>query len=225
MLRKIQGFHRDEGGQSIVFVALTLLFVVLFVFMVINTGDVTTKKMQMMIAGDSTATSGATWMCRGYNTTAMINVAMSQLLAITILLKAVERTHQIAEVLIAAQYAAAFALSAFPPTAAVGAALMAYTKIVDRIIRAVKEIMTALANALENNGNGILWKVMDALSTAETVIIKVIPFIAQIESIRISMANGASFGFIYPAIPLVDLKLPFIDDNERKFTDAVQTHP
>lgn len=225
MLMRMRGLHRDEGGQSIVFVALTLLFVVLFVFMVINTGDITTKKMRSITAADSVAVSGATWMARGYNTVAMINVAMSQILAIIILIRATDRTHTIARALITIQYAIAEALSAFPITAAVGAALMVETQIIDNIENAIEEVMSPLRDALDDDGNGILWKICNAMTTMETVIVKVIPFVAQIESIRIAAVNGMTFGFIYPMIPLVDLKLPFIDDDERKFEDLCKpTH-
>ncbi len=225
MLMRMRGLHRDEGGQSIVFVALTLLFVVLFVFMVINTGDITTKKMRSVTAADSVAVSGATWMARGYNTTAMINVAMSQILAIIILIRATEQTHTIARILIDVQYAVATALEAFPYTAAIGAALYVETEIVDNVEQAIEEIMSPLRDALDDDGDGILWKICNAMTKLETVIVKVIPFVAQIESIRIAAVNGMTFGFIYPMIPLVDLKLPFIDDNERKFEDLCKpTH-
>lgn len=225
ILMRMRGLHKDEGGQSIVFVALTLLFVVLFVFMVINTGDVTTKKMRAVSAADSVAVSGATWMARGYNTTAMINVAMSQILAIIILIRATEQTHEIARILIEVQYAIAEALKAFPYTAPIGAVLYIETKIVDVAEDAIEDIMEPLRDNLDNDGDGILWDICNALTKLETVIVKVIPFVAQIESIRIAAVNGATFGFLYPMIPLVDLELPFIDDSERKFEDLCQpTH-
>jgi len=225
LLMRMRGLHKDQGGQSIVFVALTLLFVVLFVFMVINTGDVTTRKMKAVTAADAVAVSGATWMARGYNTTAMINVAMSQILAIIILIRATEQTHDIARVLIEVQYAIAEALKAFPYTAAIGAVLYIETKIVDTAEDAIEDIMEPLRDNLDDDGDGILWDICNALTKLETVIVKVIPFVAQIESIRIAAVNGATFGFLYPMIPLVDLKLPFIDDDERKFEDLCEpTH-
>jgi len=216
-ISRIRGFHENEGGQSIVFVALTLLFVVLFVFMVINTGDVTSKKMRMVTAADAVAVSGATWMARGHNTIAMMNVAETQILAIIILIKSTERTYQIAKGILIALQAVADALTAFPFTAAAGAVLNVYVEGGNIINEGIEDVMKELRETLDNDGNGILWQLEKALSKGETVIVDVIPFIAQIESIRIGIANEATFGFLYPMIPMVDLKLPFIDDNKRDF--------
>ncbi len=217
MLNRIHGFHRNEGGQSIVFVVLTLLFVVLFVFMVINTGDITSKKMRMVTAADAVAVSGATWMARGHNTIAMMNVTQSQILAIIILLRSTEKTYEIADGILKALGYVAKVLSAIPYTAAVGAALEIYVDIGKGINEGLNEAMGILKDTLDDDGEGLLWTLEKALTTGETVIVKVIPFIAQIESIRIGIANEATFGFLYPMIPLVDLKLPFIDDGDREF--------
>ncbi len=217
LMRRIQGFHRNEGGQSIVFVALTLLFVVLFVFMVINTGDVTSKKMRMVTAADAVAVSGATWMARGHNSIAMMNVAQSQILAIIILIKSTELTYDIAKGVLIALDAVATVLTGIPWTAAIGAALQLYVKGGKIINDGLEKIMDPLRDILDDDGDGLLWKLEKALTKGETIIIKIIPFIAQIESIRIGIANEATFGFLYPMIPLVDLKLPFIDDDKRDF--------
>ncbi len=214
---RIRGFHQNEGGQSIVFVALTLLFVVLFVFMVINTGDVTSKKMRMVTAADAVAISGATWMARGHNTIAMMNVAQSQILAIIILIKSTKMTYDIAKVVLEALGAVADVLSGIPFTAAVGAALHIYVEGGRLINEGLEDIMKELRQILDDDGNGLLWKLEKALTKGETVIVDVIPFIAQIESIRIGIANEATFGFLYPMIPMADLKLPFIDDDKREF--------
>jgi hypothetical protein len=217
LMRRVRGFHRNEGGQSIVFVVLTLLFVVLFVFMVINTGDVTSKKMRMVTAADAVAVSGATWMARGHNSIAMMNVAQSQILAIIILLRSTEMTYDIAKVILEALGAVADVLSGIPFTAAAGAALQVYVEIGRVINDGLNDVMSEIKDLLDDDGNGLLWKLAKALTTGETVVVDVIPFIAQIESIRIGIANEATFGFLYPMIPMVDLKLPFIDDSDREF--------
>lgn len=217
-MRRVRGFHQNEGGQSIVFVVLTLLFVVLFVFMVINTGDVTSKKMRMVTAADAVAVSGATWMARGHNTIAMLNVTESQILAIIILIRSVDLTYDIADGIFIALGLVAKVLSAIPFTAAAGAALEVYVDIGQNAINTpLHEAMTEIKNILDNDGDGLLWTLEKALTTGETVVVDVIPFIAQLESIRIGIANEATFGFLYPMIPMVDLKLPFIDDDKRQF--------
>ncbi|NOY22111.1 MAG: hypothetical protein GXO70_01190 [Acidobacteria bacterium] len=218
LMRRVRGFHKSEGGQSIVFVVLTLLFVVLFVFMVINTGDVTSKKMRMVTAADAVAVSGATWMARGHNSIAMMNVAQSQILAIIILLRSVDMTYDIANGIFIALGLVAKVLSAIPFTAAAGAALEVYVDIGQNVInKPLHEVMTEIKKILDKDGDGLLWKLEKALTTGETIVVDVIPFIAQIESIRIGIANEATFGFLYPMIPMFDLKLPFIGDDDRQF--------
>ena len=218
MLRKIRGLHKNESGQSIVFSAITFLFLAMFVFMVLNVGDVTQKKMRLVNNADAVAVSGATWMCRGYNLTAMLNVTQSQVLAIIILMKSFERANKIAKILIQVQKGIAEVLKDIPYTAAVGAVLYAITVPQQYLVEDVGEdIYEELANTLEDDGNGILWTIEDYLVQAEEIEVKVIPFIAQIEAVKTGLANGATIGVLYPLIPLVDLKLPFIDEDDRKF--------
>jgi len=218
LFRRLKGFNKEEDGQSIVFIALSLLFIVLFVFMVINTGDISTKKMKMVTAADATAISGATWMARGYNTTAMLNVVESQLLAIIVLLKATKQYHKISQIMLEVQLAIGEVLSAIPWTAPVGAFIVAYTDVLIEIDNVLREAMEAIRPSLVgDNDDGILWTLLEGVTNAETVVVKVFPFIAQGEAVSISMRNGATLGFIYPMIPLGDLKFPFKDD--RKFED------
>ncbi len=217
MIRRIRGLHKNESGQSIVFSAITFLFLALFVFMVLNVGDVTSRKMRLTNNADAVAISGATWMCRGYNLTAMLNVCQTQVLAIIILLKSVQTTDELANTLLTAQMAVATALSAFPLTAPVGGFLETLTSLEQSAMSTVESTYESLAQTLENNGNGVLWQVEDALNTAEKVEVNVIPFVAQAEAVKTGIANGATIGVLYPLIPMGDLKLPFIDENDRKF--------
>jgi len=218
MFRRLRGFHKEEDGQSIVFIALSLLFIVMFVFMVINTGDITTRKMKMVTAADATAISGATWMARGYNTTAMLNVAESQLLAIIVLIKATKNYHKISKTMLEVQLAIGEVLTGIPWTAPLGAFIVSYTEVLIEIDTAIREAMEAIRPTLVgDNDDGILWKLLEGVTKAEEVVYYVFPFIAQGESVSISIRNGATLGFIYPMIPLVDLKFPFKE--ERKFED------
>ncbi len=218
MISKLRGLHYNESGQSIVFSAITFLFLALFIFMVLNVGDVTARKMRLTNNADAVAVSGATWMCRGYNLTAMINVSMSQVLAIIILMKSFERTNDIGKKLCQAQEAIAEVLMGIPYTAAVGAALYALAAGQYYVLEYVGEQgYETVADELEGDGDGILWDILDYMQDAEEISVKVIPFIAQIEAVKTGLSNGATIGVIYPLIPLVDLELPFIDDDDRKF--------
>jgi len=217
MIKRLRKLHKNESGQSIVFSAITFLFLALFVFMVLNVGDITSKKMRLTNNADAVAVSGATWMCRGYNLTAMLNITQAQVLAIIILFKSVKTTDTIADGLLTAQMAVASALSSFPLTSAVGLFLSSLTSAEQAVMEGIKETYERLADSLEGDGDGVLWNVEDALVRAEEIEVAVIPVIAQVEAVKTGLANGATVGFLYPTIPDVDLKLPFIDDDERKF--------
>ncbi|BBB32322.1 hypothetical protein TTHT_0754 [Thermotomaculum hydrothermale] len=219
MIAKLRGLHKNESGQSIVFSAITFLFLAMFVFMVLNVGDVTSKKMRLTNNADAIAVSGATWMCRGYNLTAMLNITQTQVLAIIMLMKSFKRANKIAKALLQAQKAVAEILKDIPYTAAIGAVLYAITVPQQYLIKYVGEKVyeQVLADNLEDNGNGVLWDIEDFLVDAEEIEVKVIPVIAQVEAVKTGLANGATIGFLYPLIPDVDLKLPFIDDDDRKF--------
>ncbi len=217
MITKLRSLHKNESGQSIVFSAITFLFLAMFVFMVLNVGDITSKKMRLTNNADAVAVSGATWMCRGYNLTAMLNVSMSQILAIIILMKSFKRADDIGKKLCQAQEAVGEALMDIPYTAAIGAVLYSLAAGQYYILDYVGDVYEEVAEELEGDGDGILWDIMDYLQDAEEITVDVIPFVAQIEAVKTGISNGATIGFLYPTIPLVDLKLPFIDEDERKF--------
>ncbi len=218
MLMRLRGLHKNESGQSIVFSAITFLFLALFVFMVLNVGDVTSRKMRLTNNADAVAVSGATWMCRGYNLTAMLNVSMSQVLAIIILMKSFETTDEIGKGLCEAQEYVGEILMDIPYTAAAGAVLYALAAAQYYVIDYLcVDVYEEIANELEGDGDGILWDILDYMQDAEEISVEVIPFIAQAEAVKTGLANGATIGVLYPLIPDVDLKLPFIDDDERKF--------
>jgi hypothetical protein len=71
--KQIQRLGRDEGGQSIVFVALILIVLVCFLAVTINVGSQVSRKIQLQNAADAAVLSGATWEARGLNLIAELN--------------------------------------------------------------------------------------------------------------------------------------------------------
>lgn len=71
--RQIQRLGKDEGGQSIVFVALILIVLVCFLAVTINVGSQVSQKIRLQNAADAAALSGATWEARGLNLIAELN--------------------------------------------------------------------------------------------------------------------------------------------------------
>ncbi|MCB9475292.1 MAG: Tad domain-containing protein [Deltaproteobacteria bacterium] len=209
--------HRDEGGQAIVFIALTLLIVVAFVMLVINTGVAVSGKVQMMNAADSSVISGATWMARGFNTAAIMNKTQSYLLATILLTESMNRTHQIASYLVYGMFVGARILEKSGWTALAGFALegLAQTNyfILFGGFRASKKDFVSLTYDLSLDGlysnvlsplRGTMWNLMGYISEANDLLPEVIPWLAQLESVVIGQENGANLSFVLPLIPDVD---------------------
>ena len=79
--RATVGLHRDTGGQSMAFVALTSFLVCAFVIILLNNGRHLTHKVEAQNAVDAAAVSAATWQARGMNLIAMTNIMQSMLFA------------------------------------------------------------------------------------------------------------------------------------------------
>ncbi|MDP7288777.1 MAG: pilus assembly protein TadG-related protein, partial [Phycisphaerae bacterium] len=71
-----------RSGAVLVMTLLGLTLLVSLVIYVYNVGDQVNKRLSLQNASDSAAVSGAGWMARSANTTAMNNVAISRLLGI-----------------------------------------------------------------------------------------------------------------------------------------------
>ncbi|MDD5225314.1 MAG: pilus assembly protein TadG-related protein [bacterium] len=74
--RQINKLGRDEGGQSLAFVALVLLVLVAFMAVTVNVGHQVNTKIEIQNAADAAAVSGASWLARGYNLVAGLNQGM-----------------------------------------------------------------------------------------------------------------------------------------------------
>jgi len=77
-----QRVRRRRGGQVLVIAILAMTLLVTLVFYVYNIGDQVGERLAMQNAADAAAVSGAGWIARSMNTTAMNNVAISRLLGI-----------------------------------------------------------------------------------------------------------------------------------------------
>ena len=91
--RSIEGvvrrLHRDDGGQSMAFVALTGFLICAFVILMLNNGRNLSHKVTCQNAVDAAAVSAATWQARGMNLIAMTNIMQSMLLAEAIFIAAI----------------------------------------------------------------------------------------------------------------------------------------
>ncbi len=72
----VQGVPLSERGQTTVFVAVTIVIILLAALLLYNVGRFTSTKMRMQNAADATAYSGAVMLARAYNFSAYSNRAM-----------------------------------------------------------------------------------------------------------------------------------------------------
>ncbi len=87
--RVVRRLHRDDGGQSMAFVALTGFLICAFVILMLNNGRNLSHKVTCQNAVDAAAVSAATWQARGMNLIAMTNIMQSMLLAEAIFIAAI----------------------------------------------------------------------------------------------------------------------------------------
>ncbi len=73
--RKMGLMGRDENGQSMVFIALTLFMMFLFVCVTVNVGDFVAQKVDAQNSADAMAISLAAWQARGLNQIQTLNMA------------------------------------------------------------------------------------------------------------------------------------------------------
>lgn len=183
---RLNDVHEDEGGQSIVYIALILFLLACFTFMVINSGALLHDKMQVQSAADAAVLSGSTWIARAMNLNSMMNIFMAMLLAQEIYLKAVFWT-------------ALTALLLSPAIEAFWAAVAAMTGQVQIPIDAFFDTLQLPGVLMETEDDeDFIWDIMETLSDVEENVDNLFPWIAEIESARIGMKNGAAFAIMYP---------------------------
>jgi hypothetical protein len=187
--RRLVGFRRDDSGQSIVYLVLMMFLLACFTFMVINSGALIHDKMQVQSASDSAVLSGTTWIARGMNLNSMMNIFMALSMAELIYMKAV--------------YATAAAALISPTIHAFWAqACLTTLKCVPEPVL-LAEYGTLLGTLLEADQSADFMKdIMETLSQVEQGVHFEMPVVAEAESVRMAMLNGAGFGIMYPpAIP------------------------
>ena len=183
---RVVGVHTDEGGQSIVYIALILFLLACFTFMVINSGALIHDKIQVQSAADAAAISGSTWIVRAMNLNSMMNIFLALLLAEEIFMKAVFWT-------------ALTALLLSPAIVAFWGAVAAMTGQIQIPIDAAIDSFELYPVLWETEDDeDFIWDIMETISDVEQNVDTLFPWIAEIESVRIAMTNGAAFGILYP---------------------------
>jgi hypothetical protein len=183
---RLVGFHRDEQGQSIVYLVLIMFLLACFTFMVINSGALLNDKVLAQGAADSAVISGSTWVVRAMNLNSMMNILMAMLMAQEIYMKAVFWTALTAVILSPA--IEAFWLGVCVTT---GTCNPAVEVIFDTI-----ELWPVLFETEDHED--FIWDIMETLSDVEEGVHIGFSAAAFGESVRIAMMNHVGFGGMYP---------------------------
>ena len=186
--------HRDQGGQvSALAVVAAGIFACLLI-LVINTGAATSGKIEMQNAADAAAVSGATWVARGLNIISLNNVTESQLLALALIIPALDRAAPLAEATLQLELLACPALVFPVAIIACKIAIQVQLYILKGYTRPAIEIMQPLAER-----NSFLWTTMRLLGQMNGLVSRTFPLMAQSETYRIAVTNGADLGVLIPA--------------------------
>ncbi|MBW2589794.1 MAG: Tad domain-containing protein [Deltaproteobacteria bacterium] len=200
--KRLQSGHDDQGGQTLIFIAIVMFALVCFFALVINVGDRVTAKVEMQNAADAAVMAGGIWNARGMNMISILNVGMTECLAFIIFFKAFDKTYIATKAAIIANKVAAEAMIAIgnlPYCQAIKIAGEIWKKcleIIEKTSLKIAEKMNKIMKKLTKKNSG-LWKVMEVLQQFEKVIKHSTPVFAAYEANRIAELNGAD--------PLVDV--------------------
>ncbi len=207
---RLHSTHDDQGGQTLIFIAIVMFALVCFFALVINVGDRVTAKVEMQNAADAAVMAGGIWNARGMNMISILNVGMTECLAFIIFFKAFDKTYIATEIAIKANLAAAeamIALGNLPYMQAIKVAGEIWKKcleIIEKTSLKIAKQMNKIMKKLTKKDKG-LWQVMKVLQQFEKVIKHSTPVFGAYEANRIAELNGADplvdvAGFTYTAI-------------------------
>jgi len=208
--KRLQSGHDDQGGQTLIFIAIVMFALVCFFALVVNVGDRVTAKVEMQNAADAAVMAGGIWNARGMNMISILNVGMTECLAFIIFFKAFDKTFIATKIAIKANLAAAeamIALGNLPYMQALKVAGEIWKKcleIIEKTSLKIAKQMNKIMKKLTKKDKG-LWKVMKGLQQFEKVIKHSTPVFGAYEANRIAELNGADplvdvAGFTYTAI-------------------------
>lgn len=187
------GLHRDSGGQSMAFVALTAFIVLCFVIILLNQGRHLTHKVIAQNAVDAAVVSTATYQARGMNLIAMTNIMQSMLLAEAIFIEAIP--YAVAE---SAAAAAANASCYCDPWCDLD---------FGKCWQSIKEEWNCMMVGIQLLTNGFpplddqieyVFEQIQLLSDAAAGIRDGFQVLAMQEANTIAQYNGLDYGFVYP---------------------------
>jgi len=187
--------RNDKNGQALIFVALILFVCICFLAYTINVGHRISVKIEMQNAADAATISGALWEARGLNMISILNVGMTECLALIIMYEAFDRTLDFTETAYEIEIAILEALSNVP---IVGPAFKAAKIFCENFYGKWALKIGKMVNKYMQKMIPMLWRLMRYIQSVESNIRTLIPTMSAYEASRIARLNGAdqlvSFG-------------------------------
>lgn len=196
ILGRLRSFHQNEQGQIIYLTVASVLIFLSLAALIMNSGHAVTRKIEMQNAVDAAAVSGATWVARGLNNISRNNVAMTQALALMIILDALKDTGERGHAWALKFIPVAQGLCSFWLTAPVGCPWLYALQAADLVF----QYINAARPMIEGAKRG-LWGIMGALEKISEAIRVSFPAIGYIEAEKIGQLNKAEGIRMYPLVP------------------------
>ncbi len=212
IFKKVRTVHKDRDGQAIIVIALVMFTIVCFFALTINVGHRITAKVEMQNAADAAVMSGAIWNARGMNMICILNVGMTECLALIIMFRAFKKTFTVAQIALPICHAAATACAAIPFVgAAISAAWNALLAIADAAMPAIESAADVMENLAKDDGP--LWTLMKTLHTMSSGVKTAAPIAAAYEAHMIAGLNGADPWVSVGSVSYRALFLPFVTES------------
>lgn len=184
---RLKRTHQEKNGQALIFVVLVLFSLVCLFALTINVGHRITGKIEMQNAADASAMTAAVWNARGLNMISVLNVSMTECLALIIMFKAFDSTLKYAKITVKTNIIIAEVAQFLPY---VGFAfkiwlwcLKATEKALETLFKIINDIMQKAIKPL--------WNIMKGLRYAEIGISYAAPAMGLIDASRVAKLNGA----------------------------------
>lgn len=228
MITRLRSFHRDEQGQIIYLTVVSVVVFLSLAALIINSGNAVTRKLETQNAVDAAAVSGVTWIARGMNIISMNNVAMTEVLAITIILDALNETGRIGyerAVFLEKIAQAACNLGALVPVvgwaiSAVGCADLPLVQSAKFVFEGIKAAKGAIDGA-----KTALWGMLSTLEAISGAVKTGFPFIGYGEATRIGRQNRAEGFVMYPPFSMPAERRDFSDFCHPTYVGSPSSYP
>lgn len=218
--------HCRRRGQVLVMVLLSLTMLVGLIFYVYNTGAVVNRRLDLQSAADSVAISGASWMARSMNVVAMDNVAMSRMLAASVVLDSIPLASKMALQEVTDWEACLSAQLARPMPSSKGGTLLrdGLQALQARMVKQ-RDILTPIDYTFNKSGfdvandtfwairgrggpppHGNLWRAAVAADDLSQVTVDSAGMLAQTDAMNWGKANDTPASLLVPVLPILPAK-------------------